>query len=92
MAEAASEAEDGCVPGGAVVDREVGSGGVRHHIHIVLFWKSGGDAVICFCMLAQNKGTAYFAVGGGVLCRWQRTLSVAELEAKREVGANCEEV
>ena len=37
----------------------------------------GGDAVICFCLPEL---------------RVRRTLPVAEVEAKREVGANCEEV
>ena len=30
--------------------------------------------------------------GGGILCRWQRTLLVAVAEAKRGVDTNCEEV
>ena len=30
--------------------------------------------------------------GGGVLCQWRRTLSVAVAETKRGVGANCVEV
>ena len=30
--------------------------------------------------------------GGGVLCRWRHTMSVAEEETKREAGTNCEEV
>ena len=40
------EAEDGCVPGGVVVGREVGSGRLRCYLHIILIWKSGDDAVI----------------------------------------------
>ena len=83
VAAAALKAEDGYVPGSAVVDGEVGRGGVRHHSHISLVWRLGGDAVICFCMPARTEGTAYSVVGGGVLCRWWRTLAVAEVEAKR---------
>ena len=40
------EAEDGCIPGGVVIGREVSSGGVRRHHHINLVRRSGGDAVI----------------------------------------------
>ena len=75
-----------------MVGREVVSGGVRRHFHIGLVQRSGGDAVICFRMPARTEGTAYSVVGGGVLCRWRHTLSGAEAEAKREVGADYEEV
>ena len=51
VAASALEAEDGCVPGGAVVVREVNSGGVRRHCHIGLIQRSGEDEVICFCMI-----------------------------------------
>ena len=74
MTAAALEAEDGCVPGGAVVDRDVGSGEVRHNFLIGIFCQSGGNALICFCMPARNKGMTCSVVGGGVLCRWQHTL------------------
>ena len=46
MAEATSEAEYRCARGGAVVGREVGSGGVRRHFHIDLVQRSGVNAVI----------------------------------------------
>ena len=92
VAAATSEAEDGCVPRGTIVGGEVGSNGVRRHHNISLVWRLGGDAFICFRMPAQTEGTAYFVVGGDMLCRWRRTLFVAEAEAKREVGANYEEV
>ena len=89
---AALEAEDGCVPGGAVAGGEVGSSGVRCHHHIGLVWWSVGDAVIRFRMPTQTRRTAYSIVGRGVLCQWRRTLSVVEAEAKSKVGGNCEEV
>ena len=92
MSTSDSEAEDRCVPGGAVVGGEVRISGVRRHRHVDLIRRSGGDAVILFCMAAQTEETAYSVVGGGVLCWWRHTLSVAESEAKREVGENCEEV
>ena len=92
VATAASEADDGCVLRGAVVGGEVRSGGVCRHHHIGLVWQSGGNTVICFRMTAQTEGMAYSVVGGGVICRWRRTLSVLEAEAKRGVGTNCEEV
>ena len=65
---------------------------VRRHCHIGLNWRLGGDADIRFCMPYQTKGSAYYVVVRGVLCRWRNTLSVVEAEAKREVGANFEEV
>ena len=40
------EAEDGCVPGGAVVGAEVGSVRVHRNCHILLVRRSGGDTVI----------------------------------------------
>ena len=46
VAAADLKAEDGCVPVGAVVDREVGSSGVCCHVHIGLVCWLGGDAVI----------------------------------------------
>ena len=46
----ALEAENVCVPGGAVVGGEFGNGGVRRHHHIRLVRRLGGDAVICFCV------------------------------------------
>ena len=67
VASSALEAENGCVPGGAVVGGDVGSGGVRYNFHIGLVRRSGGDAVICFYMTARTEGTAYSAVGKGVL-------------------------
>ena len=91
-AEVASEAEDGSVPGGALVGREVRSVGVHHHCCIDLAWRYRGDVVIFFCMSAQNVEAAYPVSSGGVLCQWRRILSVAEAEEKREVGANFEEV
>ena len=48
--------------------------------------------VICFCMPVGTKGMDYSVVGGGVLYWWRCTLSVAEVESKREVGANHEGV
>ena len=66
-----------------MVDKEVGRGGVCRHCHITLVQRSGDDAVRLFCMTTQTKGTEYSVVGGGVLCRWWRTLLVAEAEAKR---------
>ena len=65
---------------------------VNHHHHIIIVWRSGEDVVICFHMPAQTEGTAYSVVGGGVICQWRRTLSVAEEEAKREVGAKYDKV
>ena len=38
--------DDGCVPGGAVIGREVGSGGVSHRCPIVLVRSLGGNAVV----------------------------------------------
>ena len=75
-----------------MVGGEVGSGGVRHHFHIGLIRRLVGDVVIYFRMPNRTKGTAYSVVGGSVLCQWRHTLLVVEEEAKREVGANCEEV
>ena len=69
---AAVDAEDGCVPGGAVVGGEVSSGGACHHNHISIVWRSGGDAVTCFRMPAQTEETAYSVVGGGVIYRRRR--------------------
>ena len=46
VAAAASEAEDGCVPGGTVVGGEVGSGGVCRHCNFDLVQASGGDTFI----------------------------------------------
>ena len=40
VARAASKAEEGCVPGGAVVGGDFESGGVRCHHHIGLVWRS----------------------------------------------------
>ena len=92
MAAAASETEDGCVPRGTVVGGEVCSDGVHRHRHISLVWRSGVDAFILFCIPSQTEGAAYSIVVGSVLYRWRRTLLVAEVEAKRGVDANCEEV
>ena len=75
-----------------MVGGEVGSDRVRRHFHTGLVWRLGGDASIYFCMPTRTKGTAYYVVGGGVLCQWRNTILVAETEAKREVGANLEEV
>ena len=83
LAEAALEAEDRCVTGGAVVGGEVGSDRICFHHHISLVRRSGGDAVICFRMPAQTKGTAYSGVGGGVLCWWRHNLLVAEADSKK---------
>ena len=46
VTEEALEAEDGCIPRGAVFGGEVGSDRVwcRHHISLV--WRSGGDVFI----------------------------------------------
>ena len=46
VAEETSEAEYRCARGGAVVGREVGSGGVRGQFHIDLVQRSGVNAVI----------------------------------------------
>ena len=46
LAEAALEAEDRCVTGGAVVGGEVRSGWVRHHCHKCINRRLGGDVVI----------------------------------------------
>ena len=92
VVEVAFEEEGGCVPRGLVVCGEVGSGRVRHHHHIGLVRRLGGNVVTCFCMHALTGGTAYSVVGGCVLCRWRHTLSVSGSEAKMEVSANCEEV
>ena len=80
---------DGCIPRGAMVGREISCSGVRRPCNSSLVWRLGGNAVICFCMPARTKGYVY-SVGGGVLCQWRRTL--VEVEAKTEVGENCEEV
>ena len=56
VAVAASETEDGCVPGGVVVSGEVGSGGVRCHHHIRLVQRSGGYAVIAFACQPKPRG------------------------------------
>ena len=65
---------------------------VSFHRRIVLVCHFVGDADICFCMPDQTEGVAYSVSGEGVLCSWRRTLSEAEAEAKRGVGAKCEEV
>ena len=63
--------DDGCIPGGAVVGGEVSSGGVRLPRCIGLVLRSGGDAVICFCMPARTEGgrtmsvVAYSGGAGG---------------------------
>ena len=77
VVEVALEEEDGCVPRGLVVCGEVGSGRVRHHHHINLVQRTGGNAVICLRMPAQTKGAEYSVVGGGILCQWWCTLPVA---------------
>ena len=92
VAAAASEADYGCVPGGAVVGGEVGSSEVHHHYRISLVQRLGGNAVISFCMIDQTEVTAYSVVGGGVLCWCWHNLLVAEAETKREVGENDKEV
>ena len=60
VAAADPEAEDRCVPGGTVAGIDVGRGRVRCHHTISLFWRLGGDAIICFCMPARTEGMAYF--------------------------------
>ena len=45
-AAAALEAEEGCIPEGEVVGREVVSGEVRRHRRIDLVRRSGGNAVM----------------------------------------------
>ena len=65
-AAAALEVEDGCVPRGAVVGGEVGSGGVRRHCHIALVCRSGGNVVVCFYMTIRTKGGVY-SIGGSAL-------------------------
>ena len=57
-AAAALEAEDICVPRGAVVGGEVDRGGVRCHHCIGLVRRLGGDTVILFHMTARTKGSA----------------------------------
>ena len=58
--------EYGCVPGGAVVGGEVGSGGIHCHSRIGLVRRSEGNAVICFRMTSQTKGAEYSVCGGGI--------------------------
>ena len=66
MAAVALEMQDGCVPGGSVVDRDVGNGGVCCHHYIGLVRGLVGDAVKFFCMPAQTEGTVFSVGGGGV--------------------------
>ena len=54
--------DDICFPVVALVGREVGSSRVPCTCCIVLVKRSGGDAVISFCMPSQNQGW------GGLLC------------------------
>ena len=65
--------DDGCVPRGVVSGGDVNSVVVRRCYYIGRVQRSGGNAVICFCIPAQTKGAAY-SVGGGALCcfRWRR--------------------
>ena len=79
MVTVALEAEDGCVPGGAVVGKEVRSGGICCYCHIGLVQWSGGNAVICFCMPARTEGETHSIVGEGVLYRWRRRRRKGEL-------------
>ena len=84
----ALEAEDGCVPGGAVIGKEISSGRVCHHHHIGIVWRSGGNAVTCFRMPARTEGTAYSVVGGGVLCQWRRQSRKGKLP---QIESKCNE-
>ena len=52
-----------------MVGGEFGSGKVRRHFRIGLVQRSGGNAVILFCMTAQTAGEAY-SIDGGIL--WWR--------------------
>ena len=88
MVATALEAEDGCVPGGAVIGREISSGRVCHHHHIGIVRRSGGNAVTCFRMPAQTKGTAYSVVGVGILCRWRRQSRKGKLP---QIASKCNE-
>ena len=73
-----SEAEYGCVPGVAVVGGEVYISGVHHHHRIIRVWRSEVYNFIFFCMPARTEGAAYSVIGGVILCRWRRTILVAE--------------
>ena len=71
LAEAALEAEDRCVTGGAVVGGEVGSDRICFHHHISLVRRSGGRRSNMLSHARPNQGD-------GVFWRWwRRTLLVA---------------
>ena len=75
----AAEQDDGCVPTGAVVGKEVSSSRISHPCRIGIVWRSGGDAVICFCMPARTQGggrtlsvAAYSGGGGDEKGSWRK--------------------
>ena len=81
-----------CAPEGEVVGGYVSSSRVRWQCHISIIWRSGGQrGHIILHVFPNQGGVAYSVSVGGVLCCWRCTLFVAEAEAKREVGVNCEE-
>ena len=74
--------DDGCITGGAVVDGEFGSGKVRRHCRIGLVQRSGGNAVLLFCMTAQTAGEAYSIDGGILWWRWRQKRKLVQMRSK----------
>ena len=81
MLEAAGR-DDVCVPGGAVVDGDIRSGGVRRPRCIGLVRPSGGNTVILFCMHARTKGEEYSAGGDVLWRRWKKKGKLAQIVRK----------
>ena len=85
----ASETEDGCAPGGAVVGGEVVSVELRWHHQIRLVRRSYAFACLSEpreqCILSLVE--AYY-VGGGTLYFWQRRKRKVNLE---KIVRNCNE-
>ena len=70
-----------------MVDGEVGSVRVCPIHCIGLFRRSGGDAVICFCMHDKTKGDVY-SISGGALCwLWGRRRKVKLAQIVRKCNA-----
>ena len=79
---------DGCVPVGEVVGREVVSIKIRCRHYIGLIRQSEDDAVILFCMPDQTEGVAYFVSGSALYCLWWRRLKgkLAQIANKCNAG------
>ena len=72
------EADHGCVPGGVVVEEEVGSGGVCSHCHISLVRQLGAMRSYAFAFPPKPRGrhilslVEAYSVGGGAFYQWRR--------------------